>query len=1181
MAANTVTYFGDVTTVGNTVVAQNLTSQGNYSIFTGNVSPSVISNVGSVAAPWNVAYLASANVTRANVSSIFGTVGVNVASDSSTNLRISGNVSTTNTLVAQNVIATTSANTQTLNTSSIAGGVGINSSGVAAGPQLLVSGNIWSSNAISAQKVFVTTSNLNAGFLNTSAIYGTSGSVGINTAGLGANLNVSGNIWSSNAFSTPNIFATSANVISILNTSAIYGTSGSVGINTAGLGANLNVLGNIWISNGMTTTNLMPSMNANIVTTNVTFMNLYILGVGINTTAQAGGSLPLVKVSGNVRVSNSFQTLSGIFTNVLTVTSNLGPNATNQIFSPATGGIVGVAQVPTAGSATLQVTGNIWVSNALQSSNIALTTSANSVVSNITSTAYSVGINKTSPTSTLDVSGNVWVTENVTATGIPAASAVTSNVPTLNVLSISGTVGIGTSTNLNSTLTVPGNVQISNSLWTTSSFGTTSMNVSGQVNTSAIYGTAGLVGFNTSVTVGGPPLQFLGDNIYASNSISTTNIFATTANIGNLFLTSYTFGTTLTATSLVTSNISAGNALVTTNIYAAGTIYYGEDTTTRSIHLTPTAANTTAIQSWISVSCNASSQPSLSYWSTSQTPLYSNVAVGPSGNAAYSGSVFLPDGRVLFVPYVSSTIGFFNPATSIFSTVVPTGFSGSSNFNGGVLLPTGNVLFAPQTSNVGLFSPVDYTFSNSTAIPGGTYNAVLASTGVILAPQGTPSNVINYNFTTGAISNVLALSAKNFGNVTLSAGTMTANLSWFSVAWSPQLGLFVAIAGGSSTMNYSTDGKNWLPGTMTSSQNWRYVVWSPQLGLFVAVAGVSNVMNYSTDGKNWSAGSMTSSQNWRSVVWSPQLGLFVAIAKNTSVMNYSTDGKNWSAGSMNTSQDWNTVEWSPQLGLFVAIANVSNVMNYSTDGKNWSPGSTTIVQGWNTVTWSPQLGLFIVLCNGADLNYSYDGKTWFGTTTIGTNWQTIIWSPQLGIFVAVSTSTTSLYSTRISLQQGACLLTNGNVIVPSPGTANVIQFDPVGLISSNIVVGTDGFNSLTLAPNGNVIGTPMSSNIIVINPSTGKSSNINTQTQTSFGGACLLPSGNIIFTPTTANVGMFDPVALAYSNSAASGGNFSGATLIPTGQVVFCPSGSANVGLLDTLTPTSSEFCLSPYFNKF
>jgi hypothetical protein len=206
---------------------------------------------------------------------------------------------------------------------------------------------------------------------------------------------------------------------------------------------------------------------------------------------------------------------------------------------------------------------------------------------------------------------------------------------------------------------------------------------------------------------------------------------------------------------------------------------------------------------------------------------------------------------------------------------------------------------------------------------------------------------------------------------------------------------------------------------------------------------------------------------------------------------------------------------------------------------------------------------------------------------VTTAWRSIAWSPQLGIFVAVAYGSGSYGSACTfgpGLQQGACLLTNGNVIVPSPGTANVIQFDPVGLISSNIVVGADGFNSLTLAPNGNVIGTPMNSNIIVINPITRKSSNINTQTQTSFGGACLLPSGNIIFTPTmtiTANVGMFDPVALAYSNSAASGGNFSGATLIPTGQVVFCPSGSANVGLLDTLTPTSSEFCLSPYFNKF
>jgi streptogramin lyase len=88
-----------------------------------------------------------------------------------------------------------------------------------------------------------------------------------------------------------------------------------------------------------------------------------------------------------------------------------------------------------------------------------------------------------------------------------------------------------------------------------------------------------------------------------------------------------------------------------------------------------------------------------------------------------------------------------------------------------------------------------------------------------------------------------------------------------------------------------------------------------------------------------------------------------------------------------------------------------------------------------------------------------------------------------------------------------------------------------------------------------------------------------------FRGGALLPSGNVVFAPgTSANVGMFDPVALTYSNSVATGTSgiaFSGATLLPNGQVVFTPYDSANVGVIDTFAPVSQEFCLSPYFNKF
>jgi hypothetical protein len=39
--------------------------------------------------------------------------------------------------------------------------------------------------------------------------------------------------------------------------------------------------------------------------------------------------------------------------------------------------------------------------------------------------------------------------------------------------------------------------------------------------------------------------------------------------------------------------------------------------------------------------------------------------------------------------------------------------------------------------------------------------------------------------------------------------------------------------------------------------------------------------------------------------------------------------------------------------------------------------------------------------------------------------------------------------------------------------------------------------------------------------------------------------------------------------------------LTPSGKVVFCPANVTNVGILDTFNPIASEFCLSPYFNKF
>jgi hypothetical protein len=516
MAANTVTYFGDVTTVGNTVVFQNLTSQGNYSIFSGNVSPPA-TGTGSIGTT-GALFVSTSNTTTLNVTSLYGTtgfIGLNTAGGGAT-LNVDGNAWTSNALAAQNVFALTSINVATLNTSFIQTSVGIlndpttgatlNISGnttatvafsggnvlavtsanaavlntaaifgtsnlvgintTASGATLNVAGNVYTSNSLSAPNVFATV-NANVASLNTASIFGTTGLVGINTTGAGARLNVAGNVYTSNSLAATNVFAiTSANLES-LNTASIFGTARFVGINATGGGATLNVLGNIYVSNGLATTNVLPTMNANIVTMNVTSMNLITFCLGINTPGQVAPA-PLLKVADNVWSSNAFQSPFGRFTNVLAETSNLGPSATKRIFSPAALGIIGVGQVPTVGSATLQVTGNLFAANAFQSASINASTSANVDSTNvlvITNSFRRVGVNKGAPTANLDVSGNVFASNALQSANINVSTSA--NVTTLNTsLTITNSsllVGINNS-NPTSNLSVSGNVYVANTI---------------------------------------------------------------------------------------------------------------------------------------------------------------------------------------------------------------------------------------------------------------------------------------------------------------------------------------------------------------------------------------------------------------------------------------------------------------------------------------------------------------------------------------------------------------------------------------------------------------------------------------------------------------------------------------------------------------------------------------------
>ena len=258
--------------------------------------------------------------------------------------------------------------------------------------------------------------------------------------------------------------------------------------------------------------------------------------------------------------------------------------------------------------------------------------------------------------------------------------------------------------------------------------------------------------------------------------------------------------------------------------------------------------------------------------------------------------------------------------------------------------------------------------------------------------------------------------------------------NWQSVCWSPELGIFVAVAvfsasNGSNIVMTSSNGTSW---TSTSEgvdlNSWNSVCWSPQFRIFVAVAssGDKRVM-YSTNGTTWTSTLQGVDLNsWQSVCWSPELGIFVAVANAvTNSINrvmYSTDGTNWTSTSNGVdSNSWSSVCWSPELGIFVAVADsvtTTNRVMTSTNGTSWT-GTSQVVDlnswqcVWQSVCWSPELGIFVAVATGGTTTNrvmtSTNGSSWtiISQGVEPNNWNSVCWSPQLGIFVAMATHGTN------------------------------------------------------------------------------------------------------------------------------------------------------------------------------
>ena len=246
----------------------------------------------------------------------------------------------------------------------------------------------------------------------------------------------------------------------------------------------------------------------------------------------------------------------------------------------------------------------------------------------------------------------------------------------------------------------------------------------------------------------------------------TTNIQAQYANVTtNLWAPNiYSAGFTSNATNIVfnfdTLNIPYVNAGVGFfgPLAGANTVTYSEDLTRRAPHIVPSVANSATIRGWLAATANVTSQQS-SFWAPSTRPTFSNVTNGPRGAWAYSGSVVLPDQRVIFVSNAASNIGVFNAVTELFTEVFPSGGRITASFSGGVLAPSGNIVCIPfNNSNVGIFNPWTFTYSNGYQhwCPAGAFRgAVLDGASNVTMIPWNSLNVSSYNGSTGLFSNMI------------------------------------------------------------------------------------------------------------------------------------------------------------------------------------------------------------------------------------------------------------------------------------------------------------------------------------------------------------------------------------------------------------------------------------------
>ena len=483
-----------------------------------------------------------------------------------------------------------------------------------------------------------------------------------------------------------------------------------------------------------------------------------------------------------------------------------------------------------------------------------------------------------------------------------------------------------------------------------------------------------------------------------------------------------------------------------------------------------------------------------------------------------------------FTNPISASTPSYNIAT-ILSGIIPTGWSVLSSSSSQVtltgpsntLIPTitasaAGVTFSQVSLSQSYQAQAQITVNTGTSVLGsitinGTSIAVAASqnattvagyisTAYVASPTFKVTNSAGVvTFTQISLPNrntpIGFLVGANTGYTSAITATaitgLSSSLNWTKAAYSPTLGMYVAVASGTNIAYKSYDGKAWsaTTNTLTATQAWNSIVWANNR--FIAVGGTgTTVSNYSVDGgaTAWTSVAMPAlgSGIWTAIDYSPSLGtgsgLCVAIASNVVTTATSIDlGVTWVAGLSLTSGApvWTSLKWSPELALFVATASgaTTTSFNYSSnprvtggtawatstplvgisslsyapaiktysalasgttnqvyisiDGINWSQQTLPSSAAWNAIEWSPDRGHFLALADSGATAISYNGTTWTSSTSItaATNqYKVLSWSSGFKTFITLNYTSTA----GVNIYYGGNILGSTPCVIQKVGT---------------------------------------------------------------------------------------------------------------------------------------------------